>query len=300
MQESEDQPGAKPGAPAPAEGVGNLVKQFALYPFFIVLGVVAVFTLFSLLLKDKKTEIDYLREIRTARGDERWYAAFQLSNVLSREGDKLRHDPAFLNEVTVVFEASEGEDPRLQRYLCIVLGWVGDGTSEPVLVRTLAQDDDAETRVWSAWALGKIASPGAVPALVTALADSEAAVRKMSAYALGSLKDSRAALPLVELLEDPIEDVRWNAAIALALQGRGEGYRILQQMVNALYLTRIDGMTDERLKDVMLNAVKALGVLQGTFPSARDLLQETSESAPFPMVQHEAREQLARSPAPGG
>lgn len=298
MHASDEQ--TKPEAPVPAESPGNLLKQFALYPLFIVLGTVAVFTLFSLLLRDRKSEIDYLREIRTARGDERWYAAFQLSNVLAREGDTLRHDAEFLNEVTTVFEASEGDDPRLQRYLCIVLGWVGDATSEPTLVRTLAQDDDAETRVWSAWALGKIAPPGAVPALVAALADSEAAVRKMSAYALGSLKDARAGEPLLDLLDDPVEDVRWNAAIALAQQGRGEGYPILQNMVNSLYLTRIEGMTDERLKDVMLNAVKALGLLQATFPSARDLLEETSRSAPFPVVQQEARQQLEQSPAPEG
>src|SRR5438309_1859297 len=35
------------------DSVSALVKQFALYPFFIVLGIVAVFTLFSLLLRDQ-------------------------------------------------------------------------------------------------------------------------------------------------------------------------------------------------------------------------------------------------------
>ncbi len=78
----------------------------------------------------------------------------------------------------------------------------------------------------------------------------------------------------------------------MAAQGDSSGYTILRQLVNSVYLTRIDGMEDAQVKDVMLNAVKALGVLQTTFPSARDLLEETSTSAPFPVVQSEARAQL--------
>jgi len=276
-----------------SDSVGTLVKQFAVYPFFIVLGIVAVFTLFSLLLRDEKTEVDYVRAIRTASGDERWYAAFQLSNLLAKRGDALRGDPAFLHEVTSLFEAADGGDPRVQRYLAIVLGRVGDVSSLPSLGAALAQDDDVETRVWAAWSLGKIAVPEAVPSLVGGLGDADPAVRKMSAYALGALPDTRALPPLLDALDDPVEDVRWNVALALAQHGDGTGYPILQQMVNALYLSRIDGMTDERVKDVMLNAVKALGALQASFPSARDLLDETSRAAPFPVVQHEARQQLA-------
>jgi HEAT repeat protein len=276
-----------------------MVKQFALYPFFIVLGIVAVFTLFSLLLRQQKNEGDYLRELRTARGSERWYAAFQLSNLIARRGDELRHDPQFLEQVVGAYKSSADADPRVQRYLAIVLGRVGDASVEPLLVEGL-DDSDVETRMWCAWALGKIAAPDAVPPLVKSLGDTDPAVRKMSAYALGSLHDASAIEPLTHLLEDAVEDVRWNAAIALAEHGDGAGYGILQQMVNSVYLSRVPGMTDERVKDVMLNAVKALGVLQATSPSARDLLEETSRSAPFPLVQREAREQLARPAAPAG
>lgn len=283
---------ADPAAPAPPESATALFKQFAVYPFFIVLGIVAVFTLFGLLLRDEKTEIDYLNSIRTASGDERWYAAFQLSKVLDKRGAALRGDPKFLHEVTKQFEGAGGEDPRLQRYLAIVLGRVGDVSSLPTLTEAMRTDDDVETRVWSAWALGKIAVPEAVPSLLGALEDADPAVRKMAAYALGSLHDPRALQPLLDTLDDTVEDVRWNVAIALAQQGDATGYPILRQMVDSVYLSRIDGMTDERLKDVMMNAVKALGVLQATSPSARDLLVETQRSAPFPLVQHEAKSQL--------
>ena len=300
--ETQEPSAAAPDGPAPAapEKVGDLVKQFAVYPFFIVLGIVAVFTLFGLLLRDRKTEIDYLRDIRTASRDQRWYAAFQLSNLIARRENELRRDPQFLGEVTSAFEDAENGDPRVQRYLAIVLGRVGDRTTERVLLGALSSDDDVETRMWSAWALGKIGAPEAVPPLALALEDRDPAVRKMAAYALGSLHDARATEPLRARLEDEVEDVRWNAAIALAQSGNGDGFGVLRQMVNSLYLSRVEGMTDERVKDVMLNAVKALGILQASYPSARDLLEETRQSAPFPVVQREAEQQLARHAGAGG
>lgn len=290
-----------PGAtPEPSESVGTLVKQFALYPFFIVLGVVAVFTLFSLLLRDRKTEMDYLREIRTARGDKRWYAAFELSRTIAQSSERLKSDRAFVDEVTAVFETAGAQDPKVQRYLAIVLGQVGGAGAQPALAAALQQSADAETRMYAALALGKIGGAAAVPPLVAALEDTASNVRASAAYALGYLHDGRTVDALRARLADANENVRWNAAIALAQNGSGAGFGVLQQMVNSLYLSRIPGMTDERMKDVMLNAVKALGVLQTTDPSARDLLEETRRTAPYPLVQHEAEQQLARVPAASG
>lgn len=284
-------PGAQPSG-APGEKIGSWVKEFALYPFFITLGIVGVFTLFSFLMREEETALDFLHKIQTSGGNDRWYAAFQLSNLLGREGQELKGNPEFVSEVVRIFETSAGEDPRVQRYLAIVLGRVGDAGTLPVLSTALQRDDDPETRIWSAWALAAIGDSRSVPDLVRALDDADAGVRKMSAYALGSFADPRAREPLRRRLQDEVEDVRWNAAIALALHGDGSGYAVLRQLVNSMYLTRIDGMTDEQIESVMLNAVKALGVLQTSFPSARDLLEETRSSAPFPLVQREARTQL--------
>ena len=284
-----------PGSDAPEtapEKLGAWVKEFALYPFFITLGIVGVFTLFSFLMREDQTALDLLRQIQTSGGNDRWYAAFQLSNHIGREGEALQRDPEFLSEVVRIFEASDEDDPRVQRYLAVVLGRIGNASTLPVLVTAVREDDDAETRIWSAWALGALRDPTSVPVLVDALDDADAGVRKMSAYALGSLGDPRSIAPLRAHLDDEVEDVRWNAAIALASQGDGSGFAVLRQLVNSLYLTRVDGMEDAQIRDVMLNTVKALGVLQRTFPAARDLLEETSASAPYPIVQSEARTQL--------
>ncbi len=283
---------AAPAAEGAPEKLGAWVKEFALYPFFITLGIVGVFTLFSFLMREDATALDLLRKIQTSGGNDRWYAAFQLSNQLGREGETLRGNPEFVSEVVRIFEASGDEDPRVQRYLALVLGRVGDAGTAPVLERALREDDDAETRIWSAWALGAIGDPSNVPALVQALEDPDAGVRKMSAYALGSLGDPGSLEPLRRRLDDEVEDVRWNAAIALAQQGDDSGFAVLRQLVNTLYLTRVEGMEDAQIKDVMVNAVKALGVLQRSSPSARDLLEETRASAPYPLVQREAETQL--------
>jgi hypothetical protein len=299
----------EPAAAAPTAGpptgsgaaaaAGVWLKEFALYPFFIVLGIVGVFTLFSVLHRNSKDARDYLAEIRGSGGNDRWYAAYQLSNLIGRQAEELKGDAAFVQEVRVLFEGGDNDDPRLQRYLAIVLGRVGDDSVLPALVHAVQSDEDAETRMWSAWAMGAIGAPDGVPALLGALRDPEAGVREMGAYALGSLRDPRSVEPLQGLLQDQVEDVRWNAAIALAQQGDGAGFPILRQLVDSRYLSGIDGMTDERLREIMLNAVKALGVLQATYPSARDLLEETSASAPFPVVQQEARKQLEAAPRPG-
>ncbi len=287
------------GSPAPtAERVGAWVKEFALYPFFNVLGVVGVFTLLSLLLRNDETPMDFLQQVRSGRGNDRWYAAYQLSNLIGRKGDELKLDPVFVTEVRDIFAASDDEDPRLQRYLVMVLGRVGDGAAVPVLTRALAADDDTETRMGAAWALGALGRPEGVPALLAALEDTEPGVRTVAAYALGSLKAPSAAEPLRQRLEDPAADVRWNAALALAQLGDPAGFPVLRDMVNLATLSRVEGMTDEHIKEAMLNAVKALGMLQTVSPSARDVLAETSRAAPFPLVQQEARSQLEKAAAP--
>jgi len=278
--------------------LGAWVKEFALYPFFITLGIVGVFTLFSFLMREDASALDFLRKIQTSSGNDRWYAAFQLSNHLGRSQDELKGNPEFVREVARVFEASADDDPRVQRYLAIVLGRVGDTGTLPVLTKALQEDDDAETRIWCAWALGALRDPGSVEVLIAALEDADPGVRKMSAYALGSLNDPRSVVPLRSHLDDEVEDVRWNVAIALAQQGDASGFAILRQLVNSLYLTRVDGMEGAQIEDVMLNAVKALGLLQVSLPSARDLLTETATAAPFAAVQQEARAQLDRFQPP--
>ena len=87
---------------------------------------------------------------------------------------------------------------------------------------TLLQDRDPQMRVTAAQALGKIAAPDTVPALLHSLEDTEPAVRAMSAWALGRFGEDvldQAGLELARRLDDPSPAVKQAAAQALGAVG---------------------------------------------------------------------------------
>ena len=56
------------------------------------------------------------------------------------------------------FEGAEADDPRVRRYLTLVLGRLGDPQAVPLLEGALA-DKDADTRLYAIWALGAVGDP---------------------------------------------------------------------------------------------------------------------------------------------
>lgn len=129
------------------------------------------------------------------------------------------------------------------------LGELGDNQATDTLVQALqGAEGCAHVRESAAFALAKIASPKAVPALLKALADPEsnvrwaaaralgdfgdpqavdalvpmlngaethAYVREAAAFALGKIGERDAVMPLIAALEDPHPNVRWAAAWAV-------------------------------------------------------------------------------------
>jgi len=87
---------------------------------------------------------------------------------------------------------------------------------------TLLQDQDPQMRTTAAQALGKIAAPDTVPALLRSLEDTDPAVRAMSAWALGRFGEDildLAGLELAKRLDDPSPAVKLAAAQALGAVG---------------------------------------------------------------------------------
>jgi hypothetical protein len=87
---------------------------------------------------------------------------------------------------------------------------------------TLLEDQDPHMRTTAAQALGKIAAPGTVPALLRSLEDADPAVRAMSAWALSRFGEDvldQAGLELAALLDDPSPAVKLAAAQALGAVG---------------------------------------------------------------------------------
>jgi hypothetical protein len=197
-----------------------LVLQFFVFPMSIVAVCVAVFVIFGLIASDQKTPRDYLEEVRTGGGlfnVKRWQAAFSLANALGSEKDLSSKDPAFAPDLVKLFEESKDDDPRVRRYLALSMGRLGDPRVVPALRNVVAEggpERDAETLIYSIWALGALGDPAAEPDLLRLAESDDAGIRKTALHSVGAFPSAAARAVLVKALEDPVPDVRWNAAVA--------------------------------------------------------------------------------------
>ncbi len=118
--------------------------------------------------------------------------------------------------------------------------WIGD---DKFFENCLLKNEYSEVRQWSAIALGRIASPRALPLLCKALKTGDAAVRAASAFAIGeiadreyfegklSIPDLDAAAELIRVLDDPSIIVRMRAVEALGKIGsRSVAEEIVQRL----------------------------------------------------------------------
>src|SRR5262245_2487387 len=262
----------------------RLVLQFFLGPLLIVLVCAGIYFLFGLVVAEKKSPTDFLREIRSGSKSERWQAAFELSRwFASTPGDV--KDPAFAEELVALFANSRHEDPRVRRYLALALGRLGDQRGVPPLLEAL-DDPDSETRLYAAWSLGAIKDPAAVPRLADMLRSDDPGMVKLGAYALGSIGDRSAVPALVPLLSSPETEVRWNGALALAQLDDRSGITTLFEMTDAAALDRVDGITERQKVDATTNAMRALHRLRDADGLSR--IQELARSSPYAEVRQTA------------
>src|SRR5581483_7290001 len=196
----------------PKETPRSILFQFVLFPLGIVLVAVGIFFLFGKLATEQHTIPDYLNTIRSGSSHERWQAAYQLSKSLKR-GEASRY-PNLEQDVAAIYEQSKTDDPRIRRYLSMVLGTLGDRRATPVLLGGL-NDRDPDNRIYVLLALGELKDPASIPRIEQAAGDSEKDVRKTAYFTLGEIGDP-SALPAIERgLGDGVPEVRWNAAMAL-------------------------------------------------------------------------------------
>jgi hypothetical protein len=248
-------PSANASSDVPKESPRTILFQFVVFPLGVVMIGVAIFFLFGKLASDEQTVPDYLNEVRSGGRRERWQAAYQLSQLINM-GEAKKY-PNLVEQVAQVYEASKQDDPRIRRYLSMVLGNLGDRRATPLLIEALA-DRDPETRIYAALALGRLKDPASLPHLLDAFRSDERDVRKAAAYALGELGDRQAVEPLAGALADPIADVRFNAAIALARFGDTRSIGVIREMLDRSRLDRIEGMRPDQKEATILAAIPAL------------------------------------------
>src|SRR5438477_1665981 len=191
----------------PRESSRTILFQFVVFPLGIVVIAVAIFLLFGKLANDEQSIPDYLTEIRSGSSHERWQAAYQLSKALKRgEGKKVSN---LEEQVAALYQSAKHDDPRIRRYLSMVLGSLGNRRATPLLVDAL-KEPDVETRIYALLALADLRDPASVPRIVEVTKDPEKDVRKTALYALGSIADPRAAPALAEALNDETAGVRFH------------------------------------------------------------------------------------------
>jgi HEAT repeat protein len=244
----------------PRESPRSILFQFVLFPLGIVVVAVGIFLLFGRLAGEQQSIPDYLNEIRSGSKHQRWQAAYQLSKSLKR-GEAKRY-PNLEPQVAALYETSKTDDPRIRRYLSMVLGNLGDRRATPVLLDGLG-DREPENRIYALIALAELRDPASVPRIAAAANDDERDVRKTALYALGAIGDASALPALAKGLEDQHADVRWNAALALSRFGDRRALGPLREMLDRSRLDRVPQMREDQKEDAMIAAMSAYVRLAG-------------------------------------
>lgn len=239
------------GSPA-----GRLLLQFFVIPGFVVAVAVGVFWLFGAIAVDRKGAKELLTDVKTGSRNQRWQSAFELTRRLPALTDPVERG-AFVTEALKAYEGAENDDPRVRRYLTLVLGRLGEPRAVPALEAALASADP-ETRLYALWSLALIGDPASAAKVRPLLESEDPGVRKTAAYAVGRMEDGESIPPLKKLLADPVIDVRWNAALALATLDDPSGRDLLLAMTERAELGKVPGLTAEQQEEALLNGLKGL------------------------------------------
>jgi HEAT repeat protein len=278
-----------PQSDVPKESPRAILFQFVVFPLGVVAIAVLIFFLFGKLATDEQGIPDYINAIRSGSSHERWQAAYQLSKSLKR-GEAKRY-PNLEHDVATLYANSKSDDPRIRRYLGMVLGQLGDRRATPTLLDGL-NDRDADNRIYALTALGELRDPAAIPRIAKAVTDEDKDVRATAYYTLGAIGDPSAIPVLAAGLEQQAPDVRWNAAIALARLGDPRALGTLREVLDRSRLNSVTGMREDQKEDAMIVAMSCYAKLAGK--GAAPDLQRIASSDPSLRVRAAAKQALTQ------
>jgi HEAT repeat protein len=201
--------------------------------------VVLVYGGFLILLSSERTPQELLSDVRIGGRERRWPAAYELSRLLSDPETETQF-PGLGTDIVQAFSQSDGDDPRVRRYLALAVGRLNDPPAAAVgeLLASL-EDPDSETRISVIWALASLGDATTVSEIGQMYQSDDSGVRKMAVYALGILSPDGRDATLRTALEDSVADVQWNAAVALARHGSREGMVVIGRMLDRGYVERM-------------------------------------------------------------
>jgi HEAT repeat protein len=153
-------------------------------------------------------------------------------------------------------------------------------------------DNDPENQMNTLLALGSIGDKSATASIVQRLSSNDPAIRKMAAFVLSAIKDPAAVRDLQVALNDGSDEVRWYAAIALAQVNDSSGADTLVKLIDRGYLDQLQGFTEDQKSQLLINALKCLGILK--FEPAKDRILALSQTDSDLAVRDASLEALKR------
>ncbi len=232
-----------------------------IFPLLIAVGMAVLLCTVVLLTGEAETPESLITAIKTGSPSKRWQKAFELSNELN-QGRGMIRTSGVMKEVIHILKNRKEYDARTRSYMAMALSRFGDPEVIPALRDALREETETDVKLYLIWALGVKQAKESTAEIVPFLQSSEQELQKMAAYVLGSLQDPKAALALEPLLQSEVQDVRWNAALSLARLGSPAAYDELLKMTDRKTLASYPGMTENKIEQIMVNAVKALGLLK--------------------------------------
>ena len=213
-----------------------------------------------LMTHEEQTPEGLIVALKKSAPSKRWQKAFELSNELNRDPQKVR-DPVVTREMIQVLRDHERFDAKTRSYMAIALSRADSDETLEALESAL-EDPEEEVRIYALWSLGRSGHREVAGRVEALLAHESPEVRKTAAYVLGALESTGSIAALQRTLTDPVEDVRWNAALALARFGNAAGYDVLRSMLDRERLSGHLRLNDAQIEGVMTNAARGLALIQ--------------------------------------
>ncbi len=232
-----------------------------IFPLLIAVGMAVLLCTVVLLTGEAETPESLITAIKTGSPSKRWQKAFELSNELN-QGRGMIRTSGVMKEVIHILKGRKEYDARTRSYMAMALSRFDDPEVIPALRDALREETETDVKLYLIWALGVKQAKDSAVEIVPFLQSDQQELQKMAAYALGSLQDPKIAPALEPLLQSEAQDVRWNAALSLARLGSPAAYEELLKMTDRKTLASYQGMTENKIEQIMVNAVKGLGLLK--------------------------------------
>ncbi len=244
------------------EGSGRkLFFGLFIFPLLIAVGMAVLLCTVVLLTREAETPESLITAIKTGSPSKRWQKAFELSNELNQGRGMLRTS-GVMKEVIHILRDRREYDARTRSYMAIALGRFDDPEVIPALEAALRDETEPDVQLYLIWSLGVKQASGSAGQIAEFLKNENPELRKTAAYVLGVVGNRDAAKRLQPLLSDENRDVRWNAALSLARLGSDAGYSELLKMSDRRTLGAYDQMTEDKIEEIMVNAIKGLALLK--------------------------------------